>query len=329
MCGFCLLLLRMHSFCRLLPDESIDKEADSYKDERNAEPLSHIQDHILLEAHLRFLDELYEETHSEKDDEEYTDEGSPVDLVQSELVKADEDNSEKSVAQSLIKLGRMFRESLAAKVEDEAPRKICDIAVDLGIAEVSKPDEHGCKTYRKTEMVKNPYEIKIVLPAIMPCKPDHCNKQSNCSSMAGQSSLPRHEDLPEALPASEIVIRLIEDAVTQTRSDDGTYQECIEKRIQERLRNILPSEEPSEDIPSEYEAGNEQKSVPAERKSTDVEDLRIHAPMYCQCFKHMPIYKNKSLRNSQASYDYLRTAAIPGSSLPSRYSSIAPPPVET
>ncbi len=28
-------------------------------------------------------------------------------------------------------------------------------------------------------------------------------------------------------------------------------------------------------------------------------------------------------------FNYLRTAAIPGSSLPSRYSSIAPPPVET
>ena len=329
MCGFSLLLLRMYSFRRLLPDESIDEEADSYKDERNAEPLSHIQNHILLEAYLRFLDELYEETHSEKDDEEYTDEGSPVDLAQSELVKADEDNSEKSIAQSLIKLGRMLGESLAAQVEDETPRKICDITVDLGIAEISKSDEHGCETDRNAEMIKNPYEIKIMLPTIMPCEPDHCNEQSNCSSMTGQSSLPRHEDLPEALPASEIVFRLVEDTVTQTRSYDGTYQECIEKRIQKRLRDILPSEEPSEDIPSEYEAGNEKESVPAERKSADLEKLRIHAPMYCQCFKHMPIYKNKSLRKSQASYDYLRTAAIPGSSLPSRYSSIAPPPVET
>jgi hypothetical protein len=250
MCGFSLLLLRMYGFGRLLPDESIDKEADSYKDERYAEPLSHIQNHILLEAHLRFLDELYEETHSEKDDEEYTDEGSPVDLVQSEFIKTDEDYSEKSIAQSFIKLGRMLRESLAAKVEDETPRKICDITVDLGIAEVSKPDEHGRKTDRETEMVKNPYEIKIILPAIMSCKPDHCNKQSDSPSVTCKSSLPRHKDLPEALPAAKIIVRLVEQTVSKTRSYNRTDEECIEKRIQKSLRNALPLEEPLEDVPT-------------------------------------------------------------------------------
>lgn len=286
MCGFSLLLLRMHSFCRLLPDKCIDKKADTDKYERQAEPLSHIQNHILFEAYLRFLDELYEEAHSEKNDEEYADEGSSIHLVQSESVKADEDNSKKSIAQSLIKLGRMLWQSLATKVEDETPRKICHITVDLGIEKVSKSDEHGRETYREAEMIKNPYEIKIIFSTIMSCKPYHCNEQSDCSSMAGQSSFPRHEDFPESLPASKIVFRLIEDAMTETGSDDGTDQERIEERIKKRLRNILSSEEPSEDIPSENEAGNEQKSVPAERKAADVEDLRIHIPMYCQCFKH-------------------------------------------
>ena len=135
-------------------------------------------------------------------------------------------------------------------------------------------------------MVENPYEIEIVFTSVMPCEPHHCQEQGDSTAMTGKSTFPRHEYFPESLPASEIVIRLIEDTVAKTGTNDGSDQKCVEKRIQKCLRYILSSEKPPEDVPSQNETGNEQQSVPTQRKSSDMENLRIHAPMYCQCLKH-------------------------------------------
>ena len=77
-----LLLFRMDYPCRLLSDVAVHKETDAEKDERNTEPLSHIQYHILFEAHLRLLDEFDEETHAETSDEEGSDEESSVKSVE-------------------------------------------------------------------------------------------------------------------------------------------------------------------------------------------------------------------------------------------------------
>ena len=64
----------MHDCSRLLLYLTVDQESYSEEDERHTEPLSHIEHHILLETYLRFLDELYEETHTETSDEESSDE---------------------------------------------------------------------------------------------------------------------------------------------------------------------------------------------------------------------------------------------------------------
>ena len=121
----------MDNPCRLLLYITIYKEADAKKDERDAQKLTHVQDHILLETNLRFLDELDEEAHAEASDEEGSDEEASVELVQTESVHKDLEHSEEEIAQGLIKLRRMFRLGLAAELEDEAPWKIRDISVDL------------------------------------------------------------------------------------------------------------------------------------------------------------------------------------------------------
>ena len=128
---FCLLLLRMHDHRRLLLHIGIDKEADAEKDERNTEQLSHVKDHILLEADLRLLDEFDKEAHAEASDEECTDEESPVELRKLVFVHQDLEDSEKEIAEGLVELGRMFRFSLAAELEDEAPWEVCDVTIDF------------------------------------------------------------------------------------------------------------------------------------------------------------------------------------------------------
>jgi hypothetical protein len=121
----------MDDSCRLLLDITIYQESYTKKNERNAEELSHVQNHILLEANLRFLDELDEETHAEASDEEGADEEASVELVQTESVHKNLEYTEKEIAQSLVKLCRMLRFRLAAELENEAPWEICDIAIYL------------------------------------------------------------------------------------------------------------------------------------------------------------------------------------------------------
>lgn len=128
---FFTVLFRNDSLRRLFSDECINQESDADEDERNAENLSHIEDHVVLECYLRFLDELYEEAHAETYDEEYADECSAIYLLQIELIHAQEHDSENQVAQCLVNLGRMFRFGFAPKVEDEAPRKSGHVSVNL------------------------------------------------------------------------------------------------------------------------------------------------------------------------------------------------------
>ena len=68
--------------------------------------------------------------------------------------------------------------------------------------------------------------------------------------MAGKSTLPWHEYLPEPLPAAKIIIRLIEETMSQTGTDYRAYQKSIKERIKKGYRDSFPFEEPFEDEPS-------------------------------------------------------------------------------
>ena len=117
-----LLLFRTHDPGRLLSDVAVDKESYAQEHERDAEQLTHVQDHVLLESHLRFLDELYEETHSEASDEKCSDEESSVELVKLVSVHQYLEDSQQEVAEGFIKLCRMLWLCLSTKLEDESPR---------------------------------------------------------------------------------------------------------------------------------------------------------------------------------------------------------------
>ena len=121
---FFTVLLRNDSLCRLFSDECINQESDADEDERNAEDLPHVENHVVLKCYLRFLDEFYEEAHTETYDEEYADECSAIYFLQIELIHAQEHDSENQVAQCLVNLGRMFRFGFAPQVEDEAQGRV-------------------------------------------------------------------------------------------------------------------------------------------------------------------------------------------------------------
>ena len=114
MCRSGLLLLRMHDHGRLLLYMAVHEESYSEEYERNAEPLSHVEDHVLLEHHLRLLDELDEEAHTETSDEECSDEESSMELRKLVLIHQDLEYSQEEIAQSLVQLSRMLRLGLSS-----------------------------------------------------------------------------------------------------------------------------------------------------------------------------------------------------------------------
>ena len=106
-------------------------------------------------------------------------------------------------------------------------------------------------------MIKNPYEIEVMLLAVMSCKPPHRDEEGYGTSVTCETALPRHEDLLESLPAGKIIVRLVEEAMSETGTNDRSYQKSIKKRIQKTFRHTFPSEEASEDVPSEDESRDE------------------------------------------------------------------------
>ncbi len=105
--------------------------------------------------------------------------------------------------------------------------------------------------------------------------------------MACKPSFPRHEYLPESLPAAEIIVRLIKQAMSQASTHDCTDEQCIKQRVKQCLRYSFPLEEPFEYEPSENEPGNEQHRIPSQGQGPDMENLRIHVPVYHKHFKHI------------------------------------------
>ena len=100
------------------------QKQDAGQDERQAQPLSHVENHAGLEVRLILLDKFYEEPHAEKDDEEDTEDGAGAQPVESGAVQPQEDKAEDAVAESLVYLGGVMRQTVSPGVsyEDEAPR---------------------------------------------------------------------------------------------------------------------------------------------------------------------------------------------------------------
>ena len=180
----------------------------------------------------------------------------------------------------------MVRQSLPVPEEDESPRKAGDIPVYLRIEQVAQTYEHTGEAHRDAQVVQQPEEVEPVLLSVMTCKPPHCQQKCYRATMAGKPSFPRHEYLPEALPAAEIIVRLIEDAVPKPCTHDSADKQCIQKRVEEFHRHPFSLEEPFENEPSENKARYKQYGIPSDGQRTDMEYLRIHIPVYVQDIQH-------------------------------------------
>lgn len=269
-----------------------DETADSYQHERDAQELSHIEYHVLFECNLRVLHELYEYAASEAHDEEYTGESTPVNLVETPFVQCIEHKAKEKVGAAFIKLGGMAGNGFPVSLEDESPGKAGGTAVYLAVEKVSKADEAGGERYRNHQVVYKPHEVEVILLSVLVHVPDEAEDDGYGAAVAGKTALPRHENLPEALPGAKVIVRLVEDAVTQARSHDGADKKRVQERIQQLLVHLFPLEEVLHYEPSQDESAHEQQRIPPELKPADMQYRRVYIPMYYQIFHDAKIVKN-------------------------------------
>lgn len=97
--------------------------------------------------------------------------------------------------------------------------------------------------------------------------------------MTRQTALPWHKYLPKTLFGAKIIGWVIENAMPQTRTDKGTEYEGIKQRIKKILVHSLPTEEISENVPAQKEAGAKQKGIPSDAEISDMENHGINMPI--------------------------------------------------
>ena len=174
-----------------------------------------------------------------------------------------------------------------------------------GVEQVAEADEGAGEGDRDGQVVQQPDEVKIVLLPVVDPEPPHPEDQGDGAAVAGKAALPRHEDLPEALPAAQIVIRLVEQTVPKAGAHDGADQQRIEQRVQQLRIDLFALEEPLEDEPAQDEPAHEQDGVPAEFENSemqegqiDMQDGRVDVPMDDKfTHKHhslVPLYKEST-----------------------------------
>ena len=180
----------------------------------------------------------------------------------------------------------MLRLRLSPEVENKTPRKACHVAVYFRIEKISEPYQRPGEAYGDAETVQYPQQVEIVFLPVMMCIPPHCEQQGDSAPVTCKPAFPRHENLPEALPAAEVIVRLIKYAVSETRPDYRTYEQGIEKGVEQFQRQALSLEKPFEYEPAQNEAGYEKEGIPPERKRAYTENLRADMPVYRKKIQH-------------------------------------------
>ena len=125
-CQLSILLQHVHPHALSLVEEH---EINTNNHQRNAQQLSHIEGHALLEIHLIFLQKLDEEAESENSCEAKSEEETT--LIGFQLfIEHNHHDEQHEISYSFIELCRMARHHIHP-FEDESPRHICRLTDNL------------------------------------------------------------------------------------------------------------------------------------------------------------------------------------------------------
>ena len=150
---------------RVLPPQCSDNQPNAGDNERDAEQLTHIEEHTLFELLLDVLDELDAEAAAEDQQEETAEQEAGTLARVVFLVEPGIDEEDHQVAEGFIELRRVRRcreDRIAPSLvgtqvgdETEGPRHIGLVTVNLVIEEVADTNQGGHRRYRYTQSVQD------------------------------------------------------------------------------------------------------------------------------------------------------------------------------
>lgn len=103
------------------------------------------------------------------------------------------------------------------------------------------------------------------------------NENSDGAAMARQPALPYCEDFPGML---QVILGLVEEAMSQTRPDQRTSDHVEEKTVQAIFGFLFNTKLPTDHEVADVEPQGEEQPIPTDHEGTEPKQLRTHIPIY-------------------------------------------------
>ena len=244
-----------------------DNHPDADEHKGDAEPLAHVEGHVALEVDLDVFQELEADARAEDDDEESAEHQAGLLVAEVALVVHPQQNAHRHEAEeSFVKARRMAGQPLARRTrrvpsmaggvivegaaellctaqEDEAPRQRGRRAVNFMVHHVAHANQCSDEAYRHHNAVENPDvadTLKVILLLLRFVVITHiqpkANQDADGAAVAGQTAFPNGKHLQWV---GQIIVRLIEQAMTETSTDDSGHQHVNQQFIHPIIAHLL------------------------------------------------------------------------------------------
>lgn len=251
--------------------------------ERHAEQLSHIEQHVLLKRLLHLLGVLDEETECKDICEAQAEEHARPHPIAVTTVNGHPDEKQNGVGNGLIKLSGVARRTVNT-LKDKRPGHIRNLADDLRVHQIAKPYE----TCRHGSGYGDIVEHRQYLHAGIAAIEQQRQREAYRAPVAGQSLVARvfppaighevyrHYHLYEMLAVGKKIVGLVEDAVTKARTCEDAYKTVDKQRVEQFVLDTLLPVEPLHHKICQQQADEPAHGIPSE----DAESHQVGIPHY-------------------------------------------------
>ena len=213
-----------------------EHEVNADDNERDTQPLSHVETHIVFKADLILFEEFYKETECENSRQAESEEETAMQLFAVILIEIHHYEEKQEVGNCFVQLCRMAGKHVYP-FEDESPGHIGRLTDDFRIHQVGQTDAAGGDRSGYGNHIHYIHVVHFGLPAVEP-EGDH---QPQCTTVAGKSFITgefpssvgqksdRKYHFPKSFEAGQVGLRIVKQAMTQSGTDKDA-EETVEKQ---------------------------------------------------------------------------------------------------
>ena len=252
-------------------------------DEGDAQELTHIEEHAVLEGNLIFLGVLDEDAGSEDEREAEAEEESRADALGIVAIEPPVDDEEQGVAQGLVELAGMAWQLVYA-LEDEGPGHIRRASDDFGVHQVAHAYGAGTDGGDDGDVVEHRPQLEARAADVEYEADDEAQR----AAVAGQSLESRVVPVAHGVllhgqhhlhGMAQEVLGLVEQAVAQAGTDEYAEEAVEDQGVELLLGDALLAEQPVLQQIHREEADGPAQRVPTHAERADVEQEDVGVPV--------------------------------------------------